>query len=121
MTAVARRKVNALGQYESNGSGGLLSDEGVSSRAAMALRHERGSSPAFPFFGSRFHTIQKITPAATRLAEAFAIEALQHLIDQRFIKMLRARSWIDARVLYVEASYKTVNGTPQSVRTERRF
>lgn len=57
-------------------------DATVASDVVLALRTRRGSAGAAPLFGSRLHTITKLTPASSRLAEVYAREAIQHLIDR---------------------------------------
>lgn len=65
-------------------------DEDVSaaSQAVLALRSRRGSGAVASWFGSRLHTIRKLTRAAKPLAEMYAREALQFLVDRGAVRDL---------------------------------
>lgn len=63
-------------------SGGLVEDTTVASEVILALRSRRGSGAAAPWFGSRFHTIRKLTKATPALARAYGREAVQHIVDR---------------------------------------
>lgn len=75
------RYINASGEYELK-QGAPKGDPTVASEVVLALRTKRGSAGAAPEFGSRLHTITKLSASAKRLAQSYAREAIEHLIER---------------------------------------
>lgn len=106
----------ATGDYSVVG-GAPVEDGTVASDVVLALRTRRGSAGAAPEFGSRLHTITKLTPAARRLAAAYAREAIAHLIERRELVAPSFDVAIDDSrfLLCVTVSYRDAAGRDQTV------
>lgn len=97
--------------------GAPRSDATVASEVVLALRTRRGSAGAAPEFGSRLHTIRKLTPATRGLAAVYAREAIQHLIDRGEVRDPSFIVTIDEgqHALRVVVSYRNAARRAQTV------
>ncbi len=114
MTCRAPKIDVATGEY-SIANGALVEDMTAASEVILALRSRRGSSAIAPWYGSRLHTIKKLTKAAPKLADFFAREAVQFLIDRGVLRDLRVASRISGRALVVVVSYRDRSGKAQTI------
>lgn len=62
--------------------GEVKQDYGFTSKVVLALGMRLGSCQVLPTFGSRLHEIRSANEQGRRLAEAYALLALQHLTDE---------------------------------------
>lgn len=69
--------------------GEYVEDLTSASEVILTLRSKRGSSAIAPWIGSRLHTIRKVDKRSRRLAEFYAKEALQYLVDRGALRDLR--------------------------------
>lgn len=90
-------------------------DVTVASDVVLALRTRRGSAAGAPGFGSRLRTLRKLTPAARRLAESYALEAIQHLVDRGEVRGPRFEISIAGPAMRMVVTYRSAAGQPQSV------
>jgi phage gp46-like protein len=102
MAAASQRLVDAETRDYVVSSGGLQNDTGFTSKVVLALGTRKGSCTFFPEFGSRLHEVQTADERGRKLAEKFAWQAVEHLVDQ-----------VDA--LTVEASLKPFDRSPAIV------
>lgn len=113
-------KINvATGDY-SIADGQLEEDTTAASEVILVLRSRRGSSPVATWYGSRIHTITKLTRAARKLSEFYAREALQFLLDRGVIRDLTTTAKIEGRALVLVVAYRDRTGKPRSVTYEHR-
>lgn len=98
-------------------NGAPRSDATVASEVVLALRSRRGSAGAAPEFGSRLHTIRKLTATSRALAAVYAREAIQHLIDRGEVRNPSFDVTLDddANALRVVVSYTNAARRSQSV------
>lgn len=104
----------ATGDYSIE-SGELAEDTTAASEVVLALRSRKESSSIAPWYGSRLHTITKLTRAAVKLAEFYGLEALQFLVDRGAIRDLKVAPKIEGRALKILVSYRDRSGKPRSV------
>lgn len=96
--------------------GGLVEDTTVASEVILALRSKRGSGAAAPWFGSRFHTIRKLTKASPALARAYGREAVQHIVDRGDMRDLEVTAEIVGNVrLRIVVAYRDRLGQRRTV------
>lgn len=114
MPATARYIDPATGDYEIK-NGGPRNDDTPASKVVLRMRTERGSMPGFPTLGSRIHTIPSLTEAGMRLAETYAIECVQDLIDAGEIKETVAVAQKLNRYMHLVLSYVDIQGRPGAV------
>ena len=101
--------------------GELAEDLTAASEVILALRSKRGSSAAASWFGSRLHTITKLTKVAPKLAEAYAREALQYLVDRGAVRDLVIVATRVGRQLDLAVGYRDRTGTQQNVKYTHRM
>jgi phage gp46-like protein len=75
----ARRWIDAAKLDYVVENGGLKQDDGFTSKALLALSTRLGSCQVNPLFGSRLYQVKRADETGRRLAEAYALLALQHL------------------------------------------
>lgn len=90
-------------------------DLSPTSEVVLALRTKRGSSAIAPWFGSRLHQIRKINGATKRLAEAYAREALQHLVDRGVLPGLTITAVVGKTSVALTITYRNARGVPVSI------
>lgn len=95
--------------------GAPKNDNTFASAVVLRFRLQRGSSPLFPELGSRFHTIRKIITSTPRLVEAYAVEAVQDLIDRGDIREFKATAKVVGNAIQLTASFRDQNGNRPSV------
>lgn len=90
--------------------GAPIEDATVASEVVLALRSKRREG-----FGSRLHTIRKVVPSARRLAEVYAREAIQHLIDRGEVRSPVFTATIDGTAIGVTVAYTNAAHRQQAV------
>jgi hypothetical protein len=75
--------------------GDYKQDAGFTSKVVLALGTKRGSAQAYPGFGSQLHLVKHADERGRRLAESYALLAVQHLRDE--VRDLKATAELDAR------------------------
>lgn len=88
------------------------SDETVASDVILALRSRRGYCAGDPDFGSRLHTIKKLTPSARRLAEAYVLEAIRHLIDRGEVRSPKVTAAVQGTRIEYTLTYRNAANAP---------
>jgi phage gp46-like protein len=86
--------------------GDYKQDDGFTSKVVLALGTKLGTCQANPKLGSRLHEIQKVDDRGRRLAESYALMAVQHLSGE--IKDLKVTAELDKK--YPGAIFITVSG-----------
>lgn len=96
-------------------NGAPKGDLTVASELVLALRTRQGSCGADPSFGSRLHTITKLTPTNERRAHVYAREAIRYLIDRGDIRNVAFGVEMDESTfsLCVTISYQDRSGRAQ--------
>ena len=113
MPAIRRYIDPNTGDYELE-NGGPKNDSSHASAVVRRIRMRRGSMPSDPNYGSRIHLVRSTDPAGLRLVEAYAVEAIQDLIDRGLIGgvVAKATKYTGGLVRLV-LSYKDASGKPQ--------
>lgn len=90
-----RRWIDAQSRDYVVEGGRLKQDDGFTSAVVLALGTRLGSAFCFPEFGSRLHEVRKADEQGRRLAEAFAIKALEHM--RANVSDLKVQASIDTK------------------------
>lgn len=115
MAAKLRRYISHTTRDYVVTGGGFQADPGVSSKVVLALGMRRGSCPVYPEFGSRLHLVKKADERGRREAEAYAAEALEHLVGE--VKDLEVTATLSASrpgAIDLDVSYR-LGDVPQRV------
>jgi len=75
--------------------GDYKQDAGFTSKVVLALGTKRGSCQAYPRFGSTLHLVKHADERGRRLAEAYALIAVQHLASEA--RDLKATAELDTK------------------------
>lgn len=113
MAAIRRYIVPNTGDYEVE-NGGPKNDSSHASAIVLRIRMRRGSMPSDPNFGSRIHLVRSTNPAGLRLVEAYAVEAIQDLIDRGLINEVGAAATrYTGGLVRLVLTYRDAAGKPQ--------